>query len=80
MLTAPLDTVLSLIPRILVFVIKWLVILLAKLYQGLMAPAPSSFIGRLNYLPQRLETKTVVDTISGEATTKTFQTSFVFWL
>ena len=49
LLTAGLDIVFSLIPRILVLFIKWIVILLAKLYQGLMAPASSlSFVSKLN--------------------------------
>lgn len=48
MLTAPLDTVLSLIPRILVFISKWIVILLASILSNLLVPVESGYFYDLN--------------------------------
>lgn len=48
MLTAPLDTVLSLIPRILVFISKWIVILLASILSNLLVPVENGYFYDLN--------------------------------
>jgi hypothetical protein len=48
MLSAPIDSLLSLIPRILVFITKWLVILLANILESVMAPKAGGLFFEIN--------------------------------
>lgn len=48
MLVAPIDTLLSLIPRLLVFISKWIVILFANILQSAMNPRANSFLDGIN--------------------------------
>ncbi len=47
-LTGAIDTFLSLIPRIMVFISKWIVILLANILNNLMAPGEGTYFFNLN--------------------------------